>query len=280
MITASIVLYNTQKQYIQKVIDSFKPNNDRRLFIIDNSEYKSDAYYSVDFVDYIFNGNNIGYGAAHNIGIKKAIDMESEYHIVLNPDIEFNSEIIDTLIMYANKNEDVVYILPKVVYPSGDTQYLCKLLPTPFDLIVRRFLPKRGILKKWNERYELKQSGYDKIINPPCLSGCFMFMRVSTLCKHNFLFDERFFMYCEDFDLIRRLHSVGKTIYYPYVSIIHNHEKASYKSVVALFQHIRSACKYFNKYGWFFDRKRKYENRLILEEIKKIDCKNKKEYVK
>jgi GT2 family glycosyltransferase len=57
-----------------------------------------------------------------------------------------------------------------------------------------------------------------------------MFLRVKTLKEKNILFDERFFMYFEDFDIIRRLHRVGKTIYYPEVTIIHNHNKASYKS--------------------------------------------------
>lgn len=97
-------------------------------------------------------------------------------------------------------------------------------------------------------------------MNPPCLSGCFMFMRVSVLEKHDLFFDDRFFMYCEDFDLIRRLHRVGKTIFYPAVSIVHAHEKSSYKNVRMLMQHMKSACLYFNKYGWFIDGERKREN--------------------
>lgn len=262
MISASIVLYNTTFSMIEKVVESYIPSADRHLFLIDNSEQEifQCKKMQCEYITYIFNGENKGYGVAHNIGIKKAIEMGAIYHVVLNPDISFNPCIIDELIKYANENEDVVYMLPKVLYPNGELQYLCKLLPTPFDLIFRRFMPDFGPFKKRNERYTLKASGYDKIMNPPCLSGCFMFMRVSVLEKHDLFFDDRFFMYCEDFDLIRRLHRVGKTIFYPAVSIVHAHEKSSYKNVRMLMQHMKSACLYFNKYGWFIDGERKREN--------------------
>lgn len=265
MITASIVLYNTSAELIKRVIESYQPSIERRLFLIDNSPKKFGASKIIKYVEYIYVGKNIGYGAAHNIGIKKAIELKAKYHIVLNPDIMFESNIIDELILYADQHEEIVYMLPRVVYPNGELQYLCKLLPTPFDLIGRRFLPKTKWTKKMDDRYTLKQSGYDKILNPPCLSGCFMFMRVSILKKYNLFFDDRFFMYCEDFDLIRRLHRVGKTIYYPFVTIIHDHAQESYKNRKMLMEHIKSACKYFNKYGWFVDRERNKFNSLFLE---------------
>lgn len=270
MITASIVLYNTASELVEQVIQSYSPSCERYLYIIDNSIQRTDQYTGRDSVKYIYNGKNIGYGSAHNIGIEKAIQQNAEYHIVLNPDIRFEPSVIDELITYANEHQDVVYILPKVLYPNGDLQYLCKLLPTPFDLFFRRFFPQVGIFKKWNDRYTLKQFGYDKIINPPCLSGCFMFMRTSTLQNNNLRFDDRFFMYCEDFDLIRRLHRVGKTIYYPYVKIFHAHTKDSYKNRKMLRIHIKSIYRYFNKYGWIVDRERKKENHIIRKKIEEF----------
>lgn len=263
IITASVVVYNTDIKLVEKVIKSYKPSTVRKLYIIDNSPISTEWYLGREHIEYIFNNKNMGYGSAHNIGIKKSIEIGAKYHIVLNPDLYFEPSIIDKLIEYSDKNTDVVYMLPKVLYPSGELQYLCKLLPTPFDLIIRRFLPNVGFLKKRNDRYILKGTGYDKIMNPPCLSGCFMFMRTKTLEENNLFFDERFFMYCEDFDLMRRLHRIGRTIYYPHVTIIHNHAKGSYKSMKMLKMHIRSACLYFNKYGWILDKERKIENKQM-----------------
>jgi len=268
MLSASIVLYNTSKDDIDRLLDCTLKSSVEIIFIIDNS--LNDKFRILEKrspkIRYIHN-KNLGYGASHNIALRESIDAGSDYHLILNPDIIFSPDAITRLLAYMDANADVSYALPKVIYPSGEIQHLCKLLPTPFDLIFRRFMPDWAFAQKSNERYVLKKSGYDKIINPPCLSGCFMFLRLSTIKEHNLFFDERFFMYCDDFDLIRRIHRIAKTIYYPQVSIVHNHAKESYKSRKMLFEHIKSAIKYFNKYGWFFDRERKEMNRQILLEI-------------
>lgn len=270
MISASIVLFKTSKKDIDTVIASYRPGTERKLYIIDNSPYVTEYCKCMESEDiiYVWNERNMGYGFAHNIGIRKAIDIGAKYHIVLNPDIQFEPEVLDELAEYMEGHEDTVYILPKVVYPDGELQYLCKLLPTPLDLFFRRFLPPIRPIKKMNDRYILKDSGYSRIMNPPCLSGCFMFMRVSTIKSHNLKFDEQFFMYCEDFDFIRRLHRIGKTIYYPEVSIVHAHVRESYRNAKMLGVHIVSACRYFNKYGWFWDKERHEMNKKILRELR------------
>jgi GT2 family glycosyltransferase len=240
------------------------------LYLIDNSPVKTDIDSILTIyknIHYYFTGENKGYGAGHNIALREAVDSGAEFHIVMNPDIRFSPDIIPVLASYMYLHDDVAYILPKVVYPDGSIQYLCKLLPTPFDLIFRRFVPNLKFVQKLNDKYVLRNNGYNQIINPPCLSGCFMFLRASAIKEHNLFFDERFFMYCEDFDLIRRIHCVGKTIYYPNVSIVHDHARESHKSNKMLFEHIKSAIKYFNKWGWFIDKERKYFNHNILREL-------------
>lgn len=272
MLTASVVIFNTDKSQIDSLLQSIK-NSDciDRLYIIDNSPSSENEQFFKDcslssIIEYIPH-ENTGYGSSHNIAMHKSIELGADYHVVLNPDIRFEADVLPRLCEYMNNNSDVVYILPKVIYPNGELQYLCKLLPTPSDLIFRRFLPKTAKTEKKNDRYVLKESGYNKIMNPPCLSGCFMFLRNSALKENDIFFDDRFFMYFEDFDLIRRLHRVGKTIFYPDVSIIHDHAKESYKSKKMLMVHIKSAIKYFNKYGWFFDKERKEMNKQILKEL-------------
>ena len=270
MVTASIVLYNTPLSQVEKVLDSVsKSNCVQTLYIIDNSPADENKFYFQscslhNIIEYIPH-ENTGYGSSHNIAIKKSIEANADYHVVLNPDISFDPNVLSELVKFMDCNVDAGYILPRVIYPDGELQYLCKLLPTPFDLIFRRFLPKTKWVKKMNDRYELRMSGYDKIMNPPCLSGCFMFMRCSTLKEHNLLFDESFFMYCEDFDLMRRIHRVAKTIFYPNVTIIHDHAKSSYKSKKMLLAHIKSAIHYFNKWGWIFDKERSKRNKKALE---------------
>ena len=299
MITASVVLYKTPQEQIDTIIRSFKPSEDRRLIFVDNSGENAEnflagqqvfdepqfaanknggtsdgnrqASYNTskvgNAIDYISTGKNLGYGSAHNIAIKKAIELGSEFHVVLNPDLSFEPSVIDELAYYARVHEDVVYMLPEVVNEAGEIQHLCKLLPTPSDLIFRRFLSFLPSASAKNDRYILLNSGYDHIMNVPCLSGCFMFMRTAALAKYDLLFDERFFMYCEDFDLMRRLHRIGKTIYYPLVQITHHHERSSYHSLKMLCHHTASAIRYFNKYGWWHDPERDRVNAEAKREI-------------
>ena len=94
-----------------------------------------------------------------------------------------------------------------------------------------------------------------------------MFFRISVLQQIG-LFDERFFMYPEDIDITRRIHEKYKTIFYPDVSIIHATAAASRSNAKMLKIHIINIIKYFNKWGWFFDSKRRRINKQVLKELK------------
>ena len=104
----------------------------------------------------------------------------------------------------------------------------------------------------------------------PYLSGCFMFLRNSALKKVG-LFDDNFFMYPEDIDLTRRINENYKTIFYPHSEVVHQHAKESFKNYKLLISHIINIFKYFNKWGWFFDSKRKNTNNRIYTELKTIN---------
>jgi GT2 family glycosyltransferase len=215
-------------------------------------------------VHYIFNNKNIGYGAAHNIAIRESTYDDVALHLVINPDIILGPDTLETLVSFILEHPEIGCVSPKVIYPNGELQYLCKLLPTPLDVFGRRFLPKRW-MKKRNQRYELRASGYNRIMNIPYLSGCFMLLRTEAVRKAR-LFDEQFFMYPEDVDLTRRIHRDYLTVFYPHTTIIHNHEKASYRSIRMLWVHMANMCKYFNKWGWWKDEERKLVNELTTKE--------------
>ena len=268
-LTISITAYNNNPEKLKLTIDSvLSSTNDIILTIVDNSTTDKLSFLCVDKrVEYIHNSSNVGFGKAHNLAINKNFAL-SKYHLVLNPDVTFDGKILSSLISFMDRNDSVGLVMPKVVYPDGTIQYLCKLLPTPFDLILRRFLPFKKYKEYRNNLYELKFSGYNSIMDIPYLSGCFMFMRKSVLSKSG-LFDDRFFMYLEDTDLSRRIHEISRTVFFPEVSIIHAYEKGSYKNFKLLYYHVSSAVKYFNKWGWLNDTKRTKINNDTINRIKK-----------
>mgnify|MGYP000850244239 CR=1 FL=1 len=265
MINVSIVLYKNTFDEVSSlvgVLAKFKDIN--CIYLIDNSPVENSHFEKLP-VNYIFNNKNLGYGTAHNIALRETLHDDVSYHLVLNPDIVFEVSILADIVTFMDNNSDIGQLMPRVLYPDGEIQYLCKLLPSPLDLIFRRFLPGNWT-KKSNARFELRASGYNKIMDVPYLSGCFMFLRTDALRKIG-LFDERFFMYPEDIDLTRRIHLKYRTVFYPNVSIIHNHARGSYKTGRLLWIHLTNLIKYFNKWGWFSDKERKKINEKTLKMI-------------
>ena len=268
MISASIVTFHTRHSDLIRLIDCVMKSPVDKLFIIDNSsndELRELVKYNKR-IRYI-HSLNLGYGSGHNIAIKNALEEGADYHAILNPDIYWQDNVIEELSTYMNSHHECGLTMPRVLYPNGEMQYLCKLLPTPIDLILRRFIP----IKSWQNRhdywYEMHWTGYDKIMEIPILSGCFMLLRCDTVKKTGG-FDQRFFMYAEDVDLCRRIGKVSSTIYYPGVSIFHEYAKGSYGNKKMLKMHISSIIKYFNKWGWFFDSYRNSRNRYCIAKIK------------
>lgn len=268
MVTASIVAFHTKHDELKRLIGCVMTSSVEILYIIDNStnDELRDFVKDNTRIRYI-HSLNLGYGSGHNVAIKRAIEEGSDYHVVLNPDIYWTDDVIGELAQFMDANPNVGQVMPKVFYPDGRLQYLCKMCPSPMDLIFKRFLPERFTEKRLY-RFQLRETGYDKVMNVPYLSGCFMFFRVSAL-KVVGLFDERFFMYPEDIDITRRMHARYKTIFYPYVSIVHAHAAASKTNKKMLKIHMVNMVKYFNKWGWIFDRQRKEFNRQLLKEISK-----------
>ncbi|MFA4957721.1 MAG: glycosyltransferase family 2 protein [Candidatus Methanoperedens sp.] len=257
-ITASIVTCRNDLKILQKAINSFLDTElSVRLIVVDNSPNDEIRQICNDNrIEYVFNNANIGFGAGHNIAIQRIQEL-SKYHLVLNPDIYFSRGNLEKLYNFMENNNDVGLVMPKILYPDGSLQYLCKKLPTPFDLILRRFIPSflKPLFRKRLDSFEFKDKDYNKIMSVPGLSGCFMFIRTSGF-KEIGMFDERFFMYAEDTDLCRRIGNKYKTMYYPEAVIYHEFAKGSYKSTKLLIVHINSAIKYFNKWGWFSDKYR------------------------
>lgn len=265
-ISCSIVLYNNPVAEIRRAIESVLNSSLKtKIILVDNSEDDSRRFEFISpQVEYIYTGKNLGYGRAHNLALEK-IKEKTKYHLILNPDVEFDPMVLNRLFRFMEKRKDVGLVMPKVLYKNGETQYLCKMLPSPADLILRRFIPAsiKRFFRKTMAKYELKHKDYNSIMDIPNLSGCFMFIREEVF-HYIGMFDERYFLYLEDTDLCRRINEYYRTIYFPGVSILHGYSKASYKSFRLMRHHLSSSIKYFNKWGWLLDKKRKEINFAVL----------------
>ncbi len=249
-LTISIVTYNNQDEILgvlQSISDSVLQSK-VTVNIVDNNSTDNTVNLVRDkFPDYVVleMAKNLGYGAGHNQAIRH---VKSTYHAIINPDITFEKNVLAKLITYMNNNPDVVLCGPKILNIDGTEQYLPKKQPK-LKYLIGGFLETKGsVFKRWRTEYTLSDIEITEPIEIDFCSGCFMFARTSALQRCNG-FDERYFMYFEDGDLTRELKEYGKTVFNPFVEVVHEWKREN-KALKGRMLQIFSMLKYFRKWGF------------------------------
>jgi GT2 family glycosyltransferase len=231
-----------------------------QLLVVDNSTdpiYQArvrnliftDAEQRFDTVDFWHTGSNIGYGAAQNQALSKA---DSDYHLVINPDVEMADDALLIGTRYLTEHSDVAMISPGASNAAGQTQYLCKRYPSVLVFALRAFAPP--FMLEWFRNYLLSYEmrehyGERAIADVPLVSGCCMYARTSAL-QQVAGFSDHFFMYFEDFDLSLRLHSVGRLVFLPQMHILHHGGYSARKGWRHITMFTHSGWKFFQRHGW------------------------------
>lgn len=231
-----------------------------RVFVIDNehgAKRNSEKLYFAQFgskmggvnIELVSGQGNIGYGRGHNLGITQS---DSDYHLVLNPDVLLAEDALVQAIEFMESNLECGLLAAKVLDGRGTVQYLCKRYPTVTDLVLRGFMPAfvRRAFQKRLYRYEMRDVIGDRVVwDVPIVSGCFMLFRRSVLEKLKG-FSPEYFLYFEDFDISLRAGQITRTAYVPSVQIVHFGGYAAKKGLRHISMFIRSAITFFNRHGW------------------------------
>jgi len=228
----------------------------KKITLIDNGNNKKEllsiiknySAFSLN-IQYYSAGKNLGYGQAHNIAINNS---DSNYHLILNPDVIVSPESLNVGLNYLQNNNEVLAVSPLAFDGKNNIHYLAKSYPSLLVLLIRalnlRCLDK--IFIKKIENYELREIVRNKnTAEVKIISGCFM------LCKTKALhmiggFDSRFFLYFEDFSLSIELQKIGKIMYLPDMMIIHFGGNSSRKGIKHICMFVSSMIKFFGRYGW------------------------------
>lgn len=268
-VSFSIVVYEQSLGDIRKVVNSLLLyGGEKKIFIIDNSPACELSTLSREFgcVEYEFLGKNVGFGAAHNLAFKKAKEWGSKYHVIVNPDISYSEDVVQPMVDYLDNHPSVGQLMPRILYPNGNMQYLPKLTPEPQLHLWRKLPFPKAVHRSKMERFEMRPMKNDKIYDVANVTGCFSIVRTDIIAKLGG-YDERFFMYFEDADLSRRIHTICRTQYFPMVSVYHDYGRSAQKKLRLFLVFVDSFIKYFNKWGWVRDPYRRKANRKVLEQI-------------
>ena len=263
MLSISIVVYQFDGKQLGQLLDSLvdavdileKNAEKNLLYIIDNNDQLDQLQSLITskinntFIVKIFSGHgNIGYGKGHNLAIK---ETPAKYHLILNPDVQIQRNCLKTGLEVLSLNEDIYAVFPDVENTSGMREYLIRDYPNIVDFLIRGFgLGKLRIFEKRMSKFDQRKTNQlVDVTSVKIISGCFMLCKMDVLRKTGG-FDNRYFLYFEDYALSLEIGKYGKLAYVPSMKIIHHGGGAARKGIRHIYYFIRSAATFFNQYGW------------------------------
>ena len=269
-LSVSVVLHNSPMALLNSAMESlhrsaqaaFQANCLARVtvYLIDNLSQESfraqltqeiTGWPQSEFFDiqYLPLASNRGFGAGHNEVLQR---LASDFHLVLNPDVELQDDTLRTGLILLLDNEDVALASPKVLGGDGEQEFLCKRYPSVLIFLLRGFAPRflRRLFRRQLAAYEMRDlCQNDGQVDVTIASGCFMLVRTPAL-RATSGFNEDFFLYFEDFDLSLRLVKVGRLVFDPDMRIVHHGGYAANKGRLHLRYFITSGIMFFNRHGW------------------------------
>ncbi len=252
-----IVIYNEVEEF-KKCFRSISKNKitSMEIVVVDNGEDKEKEIKKISKnIKYIRSGGNIGFGNAANVGIKRT---NSEYVLILTPDIELFPSTIKQTVQYADKNQKVgfttcgLYVTPKKISHSIYRKFP-NLLSTifeynyPFYLFINKLNPDYHPIL-----YSIKDLKIPRSVEH--VTGAYILLRRKMLNEIG-VFDKQFTFYREETDLCRRIKEKGWEIHFvPFGGVYHSGGGALHQKLTQSNNYyLSSTYKYFNKYnGKFF----------------------------
>ncbi|MBP9816117.1 glycosyltransferase family 2 protein [Candidatus Woesebacteria bacterium] len=238
-----VISYNTcklTKKTLERLITALKKEKlDWEVIVVDNASIDG----SVQMLDMLAkdhpeiiilkNTANLGFGAANNIGIKKA---QGEYVLLLNSDVEVADTDFVSLISYLKKNESVGGLTVKVNLRNGKIDPAShRGFPTMWHSFsyffgLERLTKNIPVLNTLFGGYHLTWEDLSKRHEIDSPTAAF-FLLPRQVLKEVGGFDEKFFMYGEDLDLSYRIKEKGyKIMYYPKFIVIHLKHQSGLKT--------------------------------------------------
>lgn len=194
------------------------------------------------------NNQNTGFGSGHNRALRSSSER---YLLILNPDVELATGALREALLFLDSRSDVAAVNPYCERSDGSREYLCKRYPNVLDLVLRG-LPFTALRDRFAARlahYEYGERDAHVPAEVQLLSGACLLCRQRSFAAVGG-FNERYFMYFEDFDLSLRLASQGRVMYLPGMRIVHHGGFAAKKGLRHILWFVRSAARFFSSHGW------------------------------
>ena len=175
-------------------------SRDVRVVIVDNGseddsvarigDWASDRNAALEVIE---NGDNLGFAAGCNVGIRHALAAGADYVMLLNNDTVLAPDVVGILVRFLDQHPDYAAVTGQIRYADRPVIWNCGGDLTWFGS--RKYLYGEQPVAR------VPQSGWRRIT---FVTGCAALVRASVFREQGLL-TERFFFGEEDYDFSRRL---------------------------------------------------------------------------
>jgi GT2 family glycosyltransferase len=221
LVSVIIVSYNTCEITLRCLRELYSAMAcPAEVIVVDNASTDSSAQtISRDFPEVLIirNDRNVGFSSANNQGMRAA---KGTYFLLLNSDAFVVQGTVETLVAFLEKHPEAGVAGPRLLNADGTLQRSCHRFPTPGmawieNLWISKLLPNHPKFDSYS-RWDHNKERYVDFI-----SGACMMVRRTTY-EHVGGFDEMFFMYAEETDWQRRMHTRGWLVgFTPETKVVH-----------------------------------------------------------
>ncbi len=254
------VNYNGKKDTLE-LLDSLKklPTTNYQLLtiVVDNDSQDGlveELVKNYPDVEVLQNGENKGFAGGYNRGLEYAQIWGADYFLLINNDCLIKDvNLLEELIKTAALDKNIGLVSPKIYFAPGFEFHKDRYKKTDLGKVIWYAGGKfdwdnigsvhRGI-------DEVDQGQYDKAEETEILSGACVLIKKEVLEKVG-LFDEKYFLYFEDSDLMKRVKDAGFKIFYNgKVTIYHKvSQSTGVGSAITDYYHTRNRLIFGMKYG-------------------------------
>lgn len=232
-VTISIVSYKSKdllKNCIDSIIRSTK-ETDYEIVVVDNcSEDGSAELVKKHFpdVNLIENKENVGFGRAHNQSFRVS---RGRYFLILNPDTIVFQEAVNKMVKFMDSNDRAGVVGCKIWWDNDKNFMFPDLRIHSLKTALFQFSPfcrffPNSALSKWYWKSAYRLWNAKKPIEVEGITGGLMMVRRKAFEAAG-MFDENFFLFFEEHDLLKRIKEAGWKIFYlPDAEIQHYFEES------------------------------------------------------
>ena len=235
-ITAIIVIYDVTNE----IFECIKNLQNIRIIIVDNGNCDKKVVEQIrklKNIKYIKSKKNLGFGRANNFAFRY---VDTKYTLLINADIKTSINDLINLVKTLELYPNTAIAVPILVNEEKKNIDYIEVLPEIAD-------------KFHNIKSNKNKLNKNLLFGNACISFCWAAIMLlnNSVIKKTKLFDKKYFLYWEDYDLCRKLYNLKLPIIKSFSSRAYHLKHSSVKDnlinhfIIHMF-HVYSSYLYFN----------------------------------